>query len=104
MYSAGNITTCPIASEFGIKAAMGKAEQDPDLPCLASNVFSKVQSHPLFNEVAGQAKVAGQAELPAGQVNFRVSLLLSANTVLQPMLHPGIPSPVISIATRYNLS
>ena len=28
-------------------------------------------------------------EVPAGQVNFRVSLPSSANNVLQPRLHPG---------------
>ena len=57
---------------------MGQAEQDPDLPRSASNVLGKVQ----YN------RVAGQVEVPAGQVNFRGSLPRSANNVLQPMLHP----------------
>ena len=33
--------------------------------------------------------VAGQVEVPVGQVNFRGSLPRSANNVLQPMLHPA---------------
>ena len=71
-----NITTCPVASEFGKKFAMGQAEPDPDLPRSASNVLGKVQSQPLFN------RVAGQVEVPTGQVNFRGSLPRSANNVL----------------------
>ena len=31
-YTACNITTGPVASEFGKKTAMGQAKQDPDLP------------------------------------------------------------------------
>ena len=57
---------------------MGQAEQDPDLPCSASNVLGKVQSQ----------GVPGQVEVPVRQVNFRGSLPLSENNVLQPMLHP----------------
>ena len=59
-----NITTCPVASKFGKKTAMGQAEQDPDLPRSASNVLDKV----LFNTVARKVKV------PSRQVNFRGSL------------------------------
>ena len=64
---------------------MGQAEQDSDMPCSASNVLGKVQSHlsPLFN------RVAGQMEVPTGPVNLRDSLPHSENSVLQHMLHPG---------------
>ena len=61
---------------------MGQAEQDPDLPRSVSNILGKVQYNLCLT-------VAGQVEVPAGQVNFRVSLPCSANNVLQPMLHPA---------------
>ena len=60
---------------------MGQAEQDPDLPRLASNVLGKVPSHLNLT-------VVGQVEVPAGQVNLRASLHRSENNVLKPMLHP----------------
>ena len=42
---------------------------------------------PLFNLVAGQVQVpAGQ--VPAGQVNFRGSLPYSESNLMEPMLHP----------------
>ena len=50
------------------KMAIGQAEQDPGLPRSASNVLGKIPISPLFN------RVAGQVEVPAGQVNFRGSL------------------------------
>ena len=60
-----------------------QAEQDPDLP--ARQVIFRAESSqchpPLFN------RVAGQVEVPAGQVNFKGSLTRSAS-VLEPMLHP----------------
>ena len=33
------MTTCPVASKFGKKTAIGQAEQDPNLPRSASNVL-----------------------------------------------------------------
>ena len=80
------ITTAPVASCKGIqqKMAMGQAIQDPDLPCSASNVLGKVS--PLFY------RVAGQVEMPAGQVNLKGSLPCSENNILQPMVHPGVES------------
>ena len=83
MFAACNITTCPVASEFCGKWQLGQAEQGPNLPRSASNVLSRCNSI-LFNRVAGQAEVA------AGQVNFRGSLPCSASNVLEPMLHPGL--------------
>ena len=59
----------------------GQAEQDPDLPRSASNVLGRVQYHLCLT-------VAGQVEVPAGQINFRGSLTHSGNNVSQPMLHP----------------
>ena len=59
---------------------MGQAEQYPDLLRPASNVLGPIS--PLLN------RVAGQVEVPAGQVNFRGSLPHSENNVLQPILHP----------------
>ena len=64
--------------------AIWQAEQDPNLPCLASNDLGRVSSQcnsPLFN------RVAGQVEVPVGQVNLRGSLLRAASNVLESMLH-----------------
>ena len=67
--------------------AMGQAQQNPDLPRLAIS--------PLFN------RVAGQVEVPAGQVNLRGSLPRSENNVLQPMLQPArARMPSIVLASR----
>ena len=61
---------------------MGQADQDPDLPRLASDVLGKGQSHLCLTEKQGKWKCW------QGQVNFRGSLPQSENNVLQPMLHP----------------
>ena len=45
-------------------------------------------------------RVAGQVEVPAGQVNLRVSLPRSENNVLQPMLHPGEVQELITEIAR----
>ena len=53
------------------------------LTCPARQViFGQSLISSLFN------RVSGQVEVPAGQVNFRGSLLRSENNVLQPILHP----------------
>ena len=49
-----SITTCPVASELDEKAAMGRAEQDPDRS--ASNVSGEVQSHLCLIEWRGKWK------------------------------------------------
>ena len=66
----------PIAS----KMAIGQAEQDPNLPCSASNVLERV--HLCLT-------VAAQVEVPAGKVNLRGILSRSAGNVLETMLHPA---------------
>ena len=76
--------------------ALGQAEQDPDLPRSVSfwdnsNVLGKVQSHLCFKTVAGQA------ELLAGQVNFRGSFPRSVNNVLLPILHPATYSKLLDL-------
>ena len=63
--------------------AIGQAKQEPKLPRSASNVMGRVLELLLFN------RVAGQVEVPARQVNFRVSLPRSASNVLEPMFHPA---------------
>ena len=69
--------------------AMRQAEQDPNLPHLASNVLSP----PNVNHL--RLTVAGQAEVPAaGQVNFKDSLPRSTSNVLEPMLHPVLDHKV----------
>ena len=48
---------------------MGQVEQDPDLIApLSKQCFGQSPISPLFNWVAGQV------EVPAGQVNFRAAL------------------------------
>ena len=59
--------------------AIGQAEQDPNLPHLASNVLSSLY-----------LTVAGQVEVPVGLVNLSGSLPHSANKFLEPLLHPDI--------------
>ena len=73
--SVCKITTCPIASckWFWQKTASRQAEQDPNLPCSASNVTQL------------SLKV-GQVELLVGQVNFRGSLPCSASNVMESRL------------------
>ena len=73
--------------------AMGQAEQNPDLPSLASNVLGKVQSHlNSLTELRGKLK----CRQAAGQVNFTASLPSSENNVLQHILHP-VHAPVCQI-------
>ena len=60
---------------------MGQAEQDPDSPRSANNVFWQSPIQPLLN------RVVGQVEVPAGKVNFRGSLSRSANNVFQPTVN-----------------
>ena len=51
------LTLLKVGSEFGKKRqCMGQAEQDPDLPRLASNVLGKVQSRLGFTEWRGKGK------------------------------------------------
>ena len=73
-----NITTCPVASEFGKKQQSGK--QKKTLACPARQVMFLAESSkcnsPLFN------RVAGQVEVPVGQVNCRGSFHCSASNVL----------------------
>ena len=64
---------------------MGQAEQDPDLLRSDKLYFGQSLISPMFN------RVAGQVEVPTGQVNFRGSLPRSVNDLLQPMLHPDVP-------------
>ena len=54
------INTCPIASRH--KTAIRQAEKEPKLP--RTGMFWAECNSPLFN------RVAGQVEVPAGQVNF----------------------------------
>ena len=42
------------------KMAMGQAEQDPDLLCLASNVLGKVQSHLCLGAFRGICDMIGE--------------------------------------------
>ena len=58
------------------KTAKGQAEHDPDLPCSASDLLGKVESHLYLT-------VAGQVEMPTGQANFRGSLPRSENILSQ---------------------
>ena len=54
------------------KTAIGQAGQDPNLPRLASDQYFEQSfqcNSPLFN------RVAGQVELPAGQVNLQLAPL-----------------------------
>ena len=57
-WPACNITTGPVASCKWIwqKTAMGPVEQDLDLPCSASNVLGKVQSHLCLTKWQGKWK------------------------------------------------
>ena len=64
------------------KTTMGQADQDPTCPA-QEVMFWAIPISLLFN------RVAGQVEVPAGQVNFRDSLPHSENNVFQSMLHPA---------------
>ena len=66
---------------------MGQAEQDPDLPPLASNILAKVQFHLYLT-------VAGQVEVLAGEVNFRGSLPRSENNVFSTYVAPCRSKPI----------
>ena len=90
--AACNIKASTVASDFGEKRQLGK--QNNTLTCPAWQVMFwaeslQCNSH-LFN------RVAGQVEVPAGQVNFRGSLPCLASNVLEPMLHIDINMPFIT--------
>ena len=81
-----NITTCPIASCKSIWQKWQSGKQNKTLTCPAQQVMFWAESlqcnSPLFN------RVAGQVEVPTGQVSFRGSLPRSARNILESMLHP----------------
>ena len=82
--TACNITNYPLASEFNEKCQLGKQNKTLTCPTWQEMFWAESSqcNSPLLN------RVAGQLEVPTGQVNFRGSLPCSASNVLEPMLHP----------------
>ena len=80
------------------RTAMRQAEQDPNLPRLASNVLGKVHSHFCFTEWRGKGKcMRGKSTLgeasPAQKImfcNLCCTMLLSDNGVIMSIVHYGL--------------